>query len=197
MQLKTLLLTTLLTLGLHLPSTLASTSTPIHDKATKQTTKITLRLPPAAQNPALPNPHLLPASTHATLTTAGRALSAPLSTANTFVFPDVAPGSYLVDVHCATHGFVPYRLDVTFPRRTGEEKKGEKEGLEVSVWETFRGNDWGNKGEGVPVGVGAGGGEVEVEVRVKGGKGYFMERSGCEFFFCLCLPGIGWDGGGD
>jgi O-acetylhomoserine/O-acetylserine sulfhydrylase len=194
MQLKTLLFTTLLTLGLNLPSTLAST-TPIHDRAAKETTttKITLRLPPAGQNPALPNPHLLPAATHATLTTAGRALSAPLSTANTFVFRDVAPGSYLVDVHCATHGFVPYRLDVTFPRLTGEEKGG----LEVSVGETFRGNDGGNLGEGVPVGVGAGGGEVEVEVRVKGGKGYFMERSGCEFFFCLCLPGIGWDGGGD
>jgi O-acetylhomoserine/O-acetylserine sulfhydrylase len=184
MQLKTLLLTTLLTLGVNLPSTLAST-TPIHDRAAKETTttKITLRLPPAGQNPALPNPHLLPAATHATLTTAGRALSAPLSTANTFVFRDVAPGSYLVDVHCATHGFVPYRLDVTFPRLTGEEK-GDKAGggLEVSAWETFRGNDWGNKGEGVPVGVAVGGGEVEVEVRVRGGKGYFMERSGCEFF---------------
>ncbi|RFN48658.1 er membrane protein complex subunit, partial [Fusarium flagelliforme] len=52
--------------------------------------------------PAKPNPFTLPASTHATLSSAGGHVSAPLSAANTFVFHNVTPGSYLADGHCPT-----------------------------------------------------------------------------------------------
>lgn len=120
---------------------------------------ITLRLPGP---PSLPNPNALPPSTHATLSTLGQPpYSAPLTTANTFVFRNVTSGSYLADVHCQTFGFAPLRVDV----------EGENE--DVKVWETFRGNDWDNKGEAVPKD------SVGYEVRVLGVKSYFMERSKC------------------
>lgn len=49
---------------------------------------------------------------------------------------------------------------------------------EVSGWETFRGNDWGNKGEALEVKeVGAG---KAVELRALGVKNYFMERPKCK-----------------
>ena len=121
---------------------------------------ITLHLPSA---PSLPNPNALPPSTHATLSTLGQPpYSAPLTTANTFVFRNVTSGSYLADVHCKSFAFAPLRVDVA-----------EENGAAVQVWETFRGNAWDNKGEAVREdGLG-------YEVRVLGQKGYFMERSKC------------------
>ncbi|KAL2127431.1 hypothetical protein VTI74DRAFT_10749 [Chaetomium olivicolor] len=176
MRLQTLLLLPLLALN---PSPVSAKSK--HQQPPGSTTTITLLIPPSP--PQLPNPHLLPASTRATLTTHGKALSAPLSVANTFVFRNVTRGSYLVDVHCPTHGFVPLRLDVA--QEEDEEgggaggHAGEGQGrLRVAAWETFRGNDWGNKGEGVRVTREVGGnGGVVLQVRAVGEKGYFMERS--------------------
>jgi len=128
---------------------------------------ITLRLPGP---PSLPNPNALPPATHATLSTLGLpSLSAPLTTSNTFVFRNVTSGSYLADVHCPTFAFAPLRVDVD---ETGEGQE------HVKVWETYRGNDWDNKGEALPKD------SVGYEVRVLGSKGYFMERSKCEFRFC-------------
>jgi O-acetylhomoserine/O-acetylserine sulfhydrylase len=177
-----------------LSSLLASLASPIlAAKPTIPETTVTLRIPPSP--PVLANPHLLPPSTHATLTTLGKALSAPLSTANTFVFHNVTPGSYLVDVHCPTHGFAPLRLDVVRP--TEDEARegvvgGGNNGLRVRAWETYRGNDWGNKGEAVPVREGG-----VLDVRVHGQKGYFVERSSCSFFLLLflALPQVnpGWE----
>ncbi|KAL2256300.1 hypothetical protein VTK26DRAFT_1882 [Humicola hyalothermophila] len=173
MHLKPLLLLTSLLGSLPGPS-LASSS----PSSSSSTTTITVRLPSA--HPLLPNPNALPASTRATLTTLGRnRAAAPLSTASTFVFRNVSRGSYLLDVHCPTHFFAPLRVDVVAPEEEeeedglegGKEKKGGRR-LRVQAWETFRGNDWGNKGEVVPVLEG----DV-LEARVVGGKGYFMERS--------------------
>lgn len=176
MQLKPLLLLTSL-LG---TGTLASSQQPPSSSST--TTTLTLALPPS--QPLLPNPNALPASTRATLTTLGKnRASAPLSTTNTFVFHNVSRGSYLLDVHCPTLFFVPLRVDVTREvDGEGDEDEGKVGGgrVRVRAWETFRGNDWGNKGESVQV-VGAGEG-VLMEARVTGRKGYFMERSSCKFF---------------
>lgn len=159
-----------------------------------ETTTVTLRIPPSH---LLPSPHVLPAATRATLTTLGRALAAPLSAADTFVFRNVTPGSYLADVHCATHAFVPLRVDVLRPSSSspaGDDDGGEGADagggagaglLRVAAWETYRGNDWGNKGEAAVVSAeGVRGGAV-VDVRVAGEKGYFMERSKCRGFFFL------------
>ncbi|KGQ06346.1 hypothetical protein BBAD15_g8343 [Beauveria bassiana D1-5] len=101
-------------------------------------TTVTLHLP------STPAPGTLSPRTHATLTTLGRRLSAPLSAAHSFVFRNVSAGSYLADVHCPTDGFAPLRVDVV--GGDGEEKKEEEEEA-VQAWETYRGNDWGNKGE--------------------------------------------------
>ncbi len=109
------------------------------------TTSVTFRLPATH---VLPNPFALPPSTHATLSSFHKRHTAPISTVNTFVFHNVTAGSYLVDVHAATHIFVPQRLDVLPPVEDGPEAKTSG-ALTLKAWETYRGNDWDNKGETV------------------------------------------------
>lgn len=116
--------------------------------------------------PAKPNPFTLPPTTHATLNSQGQHYSAPLSAVNTFVFRNITPDSYLADVHCATNAYHPLRIDVGA-------------GGEVAAWDTFRGNDWGNKGEAIAVKEGSVG--RGVEVRALGPKNYFVERPKCEW----------------
>lgn len=120
--------------------------------------------------PQKPNPFTLAPTTHATLNSLHERSSAPLSSINTFVFRNVTgPGSYLVDIHCPTFAFRPLRVDVS---ATGQ----------VEAWETFRGNDWANKGEALVVTEG-GVGVAGIEARVLGGKNYFQERPKCELLF--------------
>ncbi|KAM3558754.1 hypothetical protein MY1884_003823 [Beauveria asiatica] len=139
-------------------------------------TTVTLHLP------STPAPGTLSPRTHATLTTLGRRLSAPLSAAHSFVFRNVSAGSYLADVHCPTDGFAPLRVDV------GEEK-GEGEAVVVQAWETYRGNDWGNKGEALVLKQGSDGTQG-FEVRALGRKGYFMERPKFSVMSILMNPMI-------
>ena len=87
-----------------------------------------------APSPLLPNPSTLPPSTSLTLTTAGTAKRTLIRRDNTFSFSDVPEGSYLLDVQCQTYQFAPLRVDVN----------GQGE---VVVHQTFRGNEWRNKGE--------------------------------------------------
>lgn len=111
-----------------------------------------------------PNPLTLASSTHATLTSLGQRFAAPISDTSTFVFRNVTPGSYLADVHCPSDGFRPLRVDVGG-------------GGEVHAWETYRGNDWDNKGEAISM--------IETdtvkgfELSALGGKTYFTERPKC------------------
>ncbi|KAI9170963.1 ER membrane protein complex subunit [Paramyrothecium foliicola] len=111
--------------------------------------------------PAKPNPFGLAPSTHATLSSLHHHASAPLSGANTFVFRNVSAGSYLVDVHCPSAWYQPLRVDVG------------PDGA-VEAWETFRGNDWGNKGERLAVKEGSAG--KGVDLRTVGPKNYYAER---------------------
>lgn len=143
----------------------------------QQQTTVTLHVPPTQ---ALPNPRALPPSTHATLTTSSSgAHTAYLTPLNAFVFHNVSEGSYLFDVHCLTHAFPPLRVDVvSVPSGGGDNSQTQKGGgraLKVSAWETFRGNDWDNKGEAIP----ATGGSLEI--KMFGGKAFYMERSSCEY----------------
>lgn len=154
---------TLLLQGL-LPFSTFSLTTASSTPEDSKPVSVTLRVP--ASN-ALPNPYTLSPSTHATLSTKGsKQLTAWLSTSNTFVFRDLPPNaSYLVDFYCFTHAFAPLRLDI--------DPQGN-----VQVWETYRGNDWANKGEAIrPSGEGDGG---VYDIRVLGAKGYFIERAKCE-----------------
>ncbi|KAJ5263702.1 hypothetical protein N7478_011307 [Penicillium angulare] len=126
----------------------------------------------------LPNPHALPASTHATLTTLpasngddGHLLTAPLSHISTFAFRDipVQQGSYLLDIRSSEYIFAPYRVDIA------------ADGSVLGVWETFRGNPWDNRGaEKYVVDVAVAGkkqSDVVVEAKLLGRRGFFEERA--------------------
>ncbi|TVY38574.1 ER membrane protein complex subunit-like protein, partial [Lachnellula occidentalis] len=83
----------------------------------------------------------------------------------------VSAGSYLLEVHCHSHAFAPLRVDVS-----GTSTAGSSGGEKVQVWGTFRGNEWGNKGEEYVVR--KVGGVWVWDVRVIAEKEYFYERSG-------------------
>ena len=128
--------------------------------------------------PHLPNPYTLPPSTHSTLSTLSTSstttpsfLKAPLSTENTLTFHNITAGTYLLDTHSTTHFFAPLRVDVD-------------ESGETRAWETFRGNDWDNRGEAVPrveVQTLAAGRVHAFQLKVGTGKGYFTERPSCAY----------------
>ncbi|KAI3297468.1 hypothetical protein DTO002I6_3220 [Penicillium roqueforti] len=129
---------------------------------------------------SLSNPHVLPATSHATLTTLPSSgkdhiLSASLTRSATFVFhdlpssnPDAQPESYLLDI-CSAGGYVfaPYRVDVA------------ADGSILGIWETFRGNPWDNRGaEKYVVGVtGKKQVDVVVEAKVLGRKVFYEQRA--------------------
>ncbi|KAL6690102.1 hypothetical protein J3F84DRAFT_398565 [Trichoderma pleuroticola] len=125
--------------------------------------------------PAKPNPFLLPPSTHATLSSLHKRLEAPLTTVNTFNFHNVTADSYLLDVHCATEAFHPLRVDV------GADG-------EVKAWETYRGNEWANKGEEVQVK--SEGASRGISVKGAGSKIFFIERPAFSVFSILKNPMI-------
>ncbi|KAG5984416.1 hypothetical protein E4U55_004878 [Claviceps digitariae] len=137
-------------------------------------TSLILSLPPT------PNPFALPPTTHATLSTLSAHHSAPLSSLNTFIFHNVTPGSYLADVHSPTDGFRPLRIDIT------QEDDGQDT---VQAWDTFRGNEWGNKGEVVPV-KRDGGAAHGIEVKSLGKKVYFVDRPSFSILSILKNPMI-------
>jgi hypothetical protein len=127
----------------------------------------------------LPHPNALPASTYAILTTLGHIFSAPLRADNTFDFRNLTSGSYLLDVHSHTYNFSPLRVDVQDGLKVIDGGNGILSSSEVQVFGTFRGNEWSNKGEVIPVE------EITVgvwgfEVKASGSKEYFIQKSGCK-----------------
>lgn len=120
----------LLTLSFALLAGLARAAT------TSSSSSLTFIIPVNPQ--ILPNPPaLLPPTTHATLTTSGTILSAPLSKHGTFTFTlpqSDSDQSYLLDIHAREYIFAPCRVDVA------------ANGTVLGIWETFRGNPWSNKG---------------------------------------------------
>ncbi|KAJ4400829.1 hypothetical protein N0V85_005653, partial [Neurospora sp. IMI 360204] len=131
---------------------LASATTALAALAQPPQTSITITLPSTPPGDTSGKLFVFPPSTHGTLSTFGQTKSAPLSVANTLVFRNVTQGSYLLDIHCATHAFAPLRVDVA-PILDGVLEEGDGQGevkLEVKAWETYRGNDWDNKGEEAP-----------------------------------------------
>ncbi|KAM0711056.1 hypothetical protein Q7P35_001795 [Cladosporium inversicolor] len=128
--------------------------------------KLTINIPP--NSPALPNPATLPASTHATLIGApGVKFTAPLRRDNTFVFDSLPESSYLLAIHARDHFFPPYRVDVGHTEaETAQEI--------VHVWQTFRGNEWSNKGPYL----GSAQGELTVDIRPAAQKEFYQSRGG-------------------
>lgn len=87
----------------------------------------------------------VPSWTRATLEAGGgrQYVSAPVTAIGQLVFANVTTGSYLAEVHCATHIFPPMRVDIAVdPSATGPAPP-----LFIAASETYRGNDWGNRGE--------------------------------------------------
>lgn len=77
-----------------------------------------------------------------------------------------------MDVHCRDYSFEPLRIDVV----KNETAPG---GEYVMAWQTFRGNEWDNKGE--VRAQGDGNTDVKMDVRCTGAKEYYQQRQGCEF----------------
>lgn len=128
---------------------------------------LTLYLPAAAK--ASP----LAAGTHATLSRRGAHRTAALSTGHSFVFRNLSAGSYLADIHCLSDAFLPLRVDL------GPDGS-------VAAWETFRGNEWENKGEQLPL-LHRDSDAAGFEARYAGKKLYYVERASCEF---ACLADL-------
>lgn len=86
-------------------------------------------------------------------------------------------------MHSASHGFAPLRVDVI------SSSSSDEEGVNLRVWETFRGNDWENKGEEIRLDdtVGGSAGGRAFPVKVLGPKVYYTERGGCKFCLLVCL----------
>lgn len=149
---------------------------------------LTISIPPSTH---LPNPHVLPATTRATLTTLPAAgagdrdpthiLTTSLTRGSTLVFRDIPAGhpeSYLLDIRAGEYVFAPYRVDIA------------ADGSVLGVWETFRGNPWDNRGaEKYVVDVaGKKSADVVVEAKVLGRKGFYEERATCELISVLFDP---------
>lgn len=94
---------------------------------------IRINLPPST---LLPNPNVLPASTHATLTTAsGNELKAIIRKGNYIEFPSVSiPGSHLLNIYTRDYTFAAYRIDVS---PTAEI---------TGAFESYRGTQWSDHG---------------------------------------------------
>ena len=98
--------------------------------------KLSVTIPPSP--PQLPNPATLPPSTHAVLLgPPGTRYDVPISRDNTFAFPDISDASYLLTIHSRDLFFPPLRVDVT---------KNEAAQETITAWQTFRCNEWINKG---------------------------------------------------
>jgi hypothetical protein len=126
---------------------------------------------PASQ---LVNPSSISSTTHATLQSSGPPQDAYITRSNSFNFNNVTTGSYFATIHCRDFAFEPLRIDVTVEESV--EGSGEKKEV-VRAWQTFMGNEWDNKGELR----GEGGNGLVVEVIPLGQKGYYQERTGCEY----------------
>lgn len=164
---------------------------PLLQAATTAASSLTITIPPSNH---LPNPNVLPAGTHATLTTLSSSPSdnkniftVPLTSSSTFVFPSLPSSSvpdgsrprsesYLLDIRSREYVFAPYRVDVA------------ADGTVIGVWETFRGNAWSNRGPelfGATAALAEGRvvEDVIVPAKVLARRGFYEERSTCEFFF--------------
>lgn len=128
--------------------------------------KLTVSIPSSS---LIANPASLPPSTHAILIgSQGVAHDARLTRSNTLNFKDVTPGSYLLSVYTRDYQFPPFRVDVTLNEASTQEL--------VQIWQTFRGNEWNNKGPKF----GEGYGEVTISLQPSAKKEFYQQRGGCK-----------------
>ena len=89
----------------------------------------------------LPNPNVLPASTHATLTSgSGPPIKAVLRRGNYLEFSDIpTTGSHLLDIYSRDYVFAPYRIDIDSASESSDT-------VITGAWETYRGTKWDDRG---------------------------------------------------
>ncbi|KAK3049550.1 hypothetical protein LTR09_009218 [Extremus antarcticus] len=131
-------------------------------------------------SPQLPNPASLSASTHAVLLgPPGVRYDVPLRRDNTFLFPDIDSASYLLTVHSRDHQFPPLRIDVEKTEDAASQQT-------IEAWQTFRGNEWSNKGPSY----GSAQNVAKFEVRPYAQKEFYVERGGFNLLSFLKSPMI-------
>lgn len=139
--------------------------------------KLTVSIAPSQ---LLENPNELPASSHAVLLgPPGIRYDAPLRRDNTFMFPDLEAASYLLTLHSRDYFFPPLRVDVTA-------NPGESSGHNISAWQTFRGNEWSNKGPHF----GTAQDELKINLVPAGRKDFYQQRGGFNVLSFLKSPMI-------
>lgn len=123
----------------------------------------------------LANPATLPSSTHATLLGApGTRHDARLTRSNTLEFKSLAPGSYLLNIYTRDYFFPPFRVDVSVAQAGADDNVAEEL---VQVWQTFRGNEWSNKGSRL----GEGKRVLNVALQPSSKKDFYQQRGGCQY----------------
>ena len=121
--------------------------------------RLTVSIPPSS---VLANPATLPPSTHAVLLgPPGVRYDVQLRRDNTFILPDLEDASYLLTLHSRDYFFPPLRIDVG-PGQT------------IDAWQTFRGNEWSNKGPHY----GSAKDELTIQLAPSGRKEFYQERGG-------------------
>lgn len=127
----------------------------------------------------LPNPSTLPSSSHAILLgPPGIRYDAPIRRDNTFIFADLPDESYLLTLHARDYFFPPLRVDIV--KNEGEASQN------ISAWQTFRGNEWSNKGPSF----GTGKDELTITVRPAAEKQFYQVRGGFNVLSFLKSPMI-------
>ena len=89
---------------------------------------------------------------------------------------------------------MPMRVDV-FVDDSAAGSSGKESGLKkrIGVWQTFRANEWDNKGE--VLGEASAEEGLVVNVQVLGGRDVYEKRGGCESIFFFPRIWVFWDGG--
>ncbi|KAK4890800.1 hypothetical protein LTR27_010501 [Elasticomyces elasticus] len=140
--------------------------------------RLTVSIP--SSPPLLPNPASLAPSTHAILLgPPGTRYSAPLRRDNTFAFPDLEEASYLLTIQSRDYFFPPLRVDVTKAADGTQEQT-------IAAWQTFRGNEWSNKGPQY----GSGKGALNIQVSPSSQKDFYQHRGGFDIMSFVKSPMI-------
>ncbi|EMC96262.1 hypothetical protein BAUCODRAFT_89075 [Baudoinia panamericana UAMH 10762] len=140
--------------------------------------RLTVSIP--ASPPLLANPATLPSSTHAVLIgPAGVHYDVPIRKDSTFAFGDLAEASYLLTIYSRDYFFPSLRVDV------GAAADGSQHQT-IQAWQTFRGNEWNNKGPAY----GQGRDELKVQVQPTSKKDFYQSRGGFDILGFLKNPMI-------
>jgi len=143
-----------------------------------QAAQLTISIP---SSHILENPSALPPSTHATLLGPnGQLRRALLTRSNTLSFPSLPVGAHLLNIHSRDYIFAPLRVDV-LPSTTAE---GTAEIIEVH--QTFRGNEWSNKGQKY----GSAKDKLVIAIPPTGKRDFYMSRGGFDLMSFFKNPMI-------